>query len=327
MGGTVQTRPAPSELLGLLQAATYPELLALSLSKYSGKRRYQFIGQYDIKRHFGRSRASWEWRWKRYGRPMYRSNGACVRSRAVVNIRWYLAFAADRNDVLASWSALRFRHRRRSMPAGAYKFATANAPDVARFTNASRHFCAFCFNMSDDGTQRGKKHRRCKSWSSSVSQNPASNDSDIALLPDSYEPGPSRYVELWFHMIFILSNIPPTFRPPQPVTRRNHDRLSSQLSAGQLSADHTYVEDALPAIASPSKGDRGARLLTTARSSSHAVTLVTATASTPFRLNRKYRVRNLCQSAIDKPKLRFPPHSSHLTTRHTRSLVTTGWTT
>ncbi|KAH7925368.1 hypothetical protein BV22DRAFT_1129038 [Leucogyrophana mollusca] len=42
------------------------------------------------------------------------------------------------------------------------------------------------------------KRRRCKSRSPSVSQNPGSNDSDVVLQPDSYEPGPSRYMKFWF---------------------------------------------------------------------------------------------------------------------------------
>ncbi|KAH7918898.1 hypothetical protein BV22DRAFT_891725 [Leucogyrophana mollusca] len=44
------------------------------------------------------------------------------------------------------------------------------------------------------------------------------------------------------------SNIPRTFRPPQPMSRRNHDGLPSHLSAGLLSAVHTSVDDALPVV-------------------------------------------------------------------------------
>ncbi|KAH7930225.1 hypothetical protein BV22DRAFT_82738 [Leucogyrophana mollusca] len=76
-----------------------------------------------------------------------------------------------------------------------------------------------------------------KSRSSSISQETGSNDSGIVVLPDSYEPGPSQYMELCFEDGAII------LRVEKSLFRIHRSTLSSHSQIPRRPFDHPNSYD------------------------------------------------------------------------------------
>ncbi|KAH7917345.1 hypothetical protein BV22DRAFT_1026524 [Leucogyrophana mollusca] len=138
-------------------------------------------------------------------------------------------------------------------------------------------------------------------------QNPGSNDSDIVLLPDSYERGPSRCMKLLFEDGTMV------LRVEKCLFRVHRSILSSrsQIFRRLFDLPDPYRGETMmgcPVIYLQDSSAQFIHLLLTfyqpfyCRDFSHSFDLISAI----LRLSTKYHIRNLRQRAFHKVKLGFP---------------------